>query len=120
MKFQSTIILVALCIFSTLFASVIEAKPCIQQLNAKDATLLNIKYKKLTENSPCNIGDFACVKGKIAQCVQGKFVLTSCAPTLTCTALPLVNSRGTSTTCDTPQDAASRIKLARKCRAKTG
>jgi len=41
--------------------------------------------------------------------ISGKFVATPCADTLTCQALPLVNSAGTSVTCDTASDAATRI-----------
>ena len=33
----------------------------------------------------------------------------SCAATLTCAALPLVNSAGTSIACTTPADALARI-----------
>lgn len=51
----------------------------------------------------------ACIGKQFAQCVNGKFVLTPCSGGLQCFALPLVNSRGTSITCDTEADAQSRI-----------
>ncbi|CAB4464492.1 unnamed protein product [Rhizophagus irregularis] len=116
MKFQSTLILVALCILSTFSASVTEAKQCFQKQNAREATLLNKKFDKLNKNSPCKTGETVCIKGQVAQCDQGKFVLTSCGPTTECFALPLVNSPGTSIACDKSEDAANRIKLARQCK----
>ena len=44
----------------------------------------------------------------------GKFVLESCGSGLICAALPLVNSRGTSVTCDTAADRDARIATALK------
>jgi hypothetical protein len=55
-------------------------------------------------------GDQACIGSGFAQCVNGKFVVTPCGATLTCAALPLVNKPGTSITCTTQADAATRIK----------
>ncbi|RGB39969.1 hypothetical protein C1646_597392, partial [Rhizophagus diaphanus] len=78
--------------------------------NAREATLLNKKFNKLKENSPCKTDEVACIKGKFAKCDQGKFVLTSCGVTTKCFALPLVNSLGTSVTCTTSEDAFNRIK----------
>lgn len=63
--------------------------------NGQDAQLLNRKFQSLSANSPCNAGEQACVKGQLAQCVGGKFVMTPCASTLQCVALPLVNKAGT-------------------------
>lgn len=54
-------------------------------------------------------GENACVDGSFAQCVGSSFVLTPCAGGLTCVALPLVNSAGTSVTCATTEDAEQRI-----------
>lgn len=54
-------------------------------------------------------GTNACVGSSFAQCVNGKFVTTACSGSLICTALPLVNSPGTSITCTTQADAAARI-----------
>jgi hypothetical protein len=116
MKFQTTFILVALCILSTFSASVIEAKQCVQKQNAKDAIALTNKFKKLTKDSPCKSGENACIKGIFAKCDQGKYVLMPCDPILECKVLPLVNSRGTSITCDTSEDAANRIRLAQQCK----
>ncbi|KAG6837343.1 hypothetical protein H0H93_010945 [Arthromyces matolae] len=76
--------------------------------NGLDAQALNAKFATLTANSSCNEGDQACINGGFAQCVQGKFVISSCG-SLTCFALPLVNSAGTSITCDTQSDALTRI-----------
>jgi hypothetical protein len=75
-----------------------------QKQNGLDAQALNKKFATLTAESACNPGENACVGDAFAQCVNGKFVLTSCAGGLRCAALPLVNSPGTSITCvDTPQ-----------------
>lgn len=54
-------------------------------------------------------GETACVQGEFAQCIAGKFSVTSCG-VLQCVALPLVNSKGTSVTCDTQTDAVARIQ----------
>jgi len=77
--------------------------------NGKDAQALNAKFATLTADSTCTEGENACVQSAFAQCVGGKFVSTPCAPTLTCAALPLVNSAGTSVTCTTQSDAEARI-----------
>lgn len=97
--------------------------------NGKDAQALNAKFAALSASSACNgmilntfnisfvidvfvhaAGDQACIGSGFAQCVSGKFVVTSCGATLTCAALPLVNKPGTSITCTTQADAAARIK----------
>ncbi|KAI0033388.1 hypothetical protein K488DRAFT_47862 [Vararia minispora EC-137] len=83
-----------------------------QAQNAKDAQALNAKFASLTANSPCNDGDQACVGGGFAQCVGGKFQVTQCSGGTQCFALPLVNKRGTSITCDTASDAAARMSAA--------
>ncbi|RIA99051.1 hypothetical protein C1645_667985, partial [Glomus cerebriforme] len=77
--------------------------------NAKDAIALNNHFNQLTLTSPCQVNENACINGKVAKCDNGAFVIMPCAATLECVALPLVNSRGTSITCDTPKDARSRI-----------
>jgi len=81
-----------------------------QQKNGEDAQKLNRQFAALTPNSPCNGGEDACVDGKFAQCVNGNFVLTSCAAGQSCFGLPLVNSAGTTITCTTREDAQQRIK----------
>lgn len=78
--------------------------------NGQDAQALNKKFAGLTSSSSCAAGENACVNGGFAQCVGAKFAVAGCAPTLTCAALPLVNSRGTSVTCTTPADALARIQ----------
>jgi hypothetical protein len=77
--------------------------------NGKDAQKLNAQFAALTPSSSCTSGENACVDGGFAQCVGGKFVITQCGATLTCAALPLVNSPGTSITCTTQSDAVARI-----------
>lgn len=77
--------------------------------NGQDAQKLNAQFETLTASSPCTDGQNACVQGNFAQCVAGKFTTMPCSGGLSCVALPLVNSPGTSITCDTQADAAARI-----------
>jgi hypothetical protein len=63
--------------------------------NGQDAQALNQKFQSLSSSSPCSSGEQACVQGQLAQCVGGKFVMTPCASSLQCVALPLVNKPGT-------------------------
>ncbi|SRR6266403_2191244 len=63
--------------------------------NGQDAQALNHKFQSLSTSSSCTTGEQACVQGQLAQCVDGKFVLSQCASTLQCVALPLVNKPGT-------------------------
>ncbi|KAF9005940.1 hypothetical protein BDQ17DRAFT_1239718 [Cyathus striatus] len=78
--------------------------------NGKDAQALNAKFAKLTTDSSCDDGEDACVGTSFAQCVGGKFILSSCGTDVVCAALPLVNSPGTSVTCARPADVLSRIQ----------
>ncbi|KAF4593041.1 hypothetical protein EYR38_008750 [Pleurotus pulmonarius] len=80
--------------------------------NGRDAQALNAQFASLTPTSSCQDGAQACVNGAFAQCVGGKFVLSPCAATLTCAALPLVNKPGTSIACTTQADADARIATA--------
>jgi len=77
--------------------------------NGQAAQKLNAQFATLTANSPCTAGENACIGNAFAQCVGGKFVTEPCAASLTCAALPLVNSAGTSITCTTSADALARI-----------
>jgi hypothetical protein len=77
--------------------------------NGQDAQAQNLKFQGLTASSACTDGETACVGGQLGQCVGGKFATSSCAATLQCLALPLVNKAGTSVTCDTLEDAQARI-----------
>jgi len=78
--------------------------------NGKDAQALNAKFTKLTAKSACTDGDVACIGKQFAKCDHGKFVLFGCgAESVQCVALPLVNSRGTSVTCATLEQAKQRI-----------
>ena len=84
--------------------------------NGKDAIALNNKFATLTASSSCISGEVACVGGDFAQCVDGKFVTTSCGATLVCKALPLVNSAGTSVTCDTEGVCLACLLISVVCR----
>ncbi|KAJ8488701.1 hypothetical protein ONZ51_g3375 [Trametes cubensis] len=77
--------------------------------NGEDAIALNQKFATLNANSPCSTGEDACIGTAFAQCVNGKFVTTTCAGGLVCAALPLVNSPGTSIACTTAADRDARI-----------
>ncbi|KAG1728159.1 uncharacterized protein EDB91DRAFT_866006 [Suillus paluster] len=77
--------------------------------NGQNAQKLNAQFATLTATSPCTEGTNACVNGAFAQCVGGQYVTQSCGSSLTCAALPLVNSAGTSITCTTNADALARI-----------
>ncbi|CAG8689599.1 14419_t:CDS:1 [Cetraspora pellucida] len=92
-----------------------KKEKCVQQLNADDANKLNKFYKTLDIDSDCENGEVACIGKDAAKCDHGKFVLIPCATTLQCFALPLVNKRGTSTTCDTVADKEARFAAAEKC-----
>jgi len=71
------------------------AAPPFALKNGQDAQALNKKFQSLSTSSSCNSGEQACVQGQLAQCVDGKLVMTPCASTLQCIALPLVNKPGT-------------------------
>jgi hypothetical protein len=77
--------------------------------NGEAAQKLNAQFATLTAGSSCDAGENACVNGQFAQCVGGNFVLSPCASTLQCYALPLLLKTGTSVTCDTEADAEARI-----------
>ncbi|KIK70372.1 hypothetical protein GYMLUDRAFT_150244 [Collybiopsis luxurians FD-317 M1] len=78
--------------------------------NGQEAIALNAQYQTLTATSSCTTGEDACVGGKFAQCVNGKFVTQSCAAGTICGAIPLDSPKsGTLTTCTTQSDLDSRI-----------
>ncbi|KAH7881295.1 uncharacterized protein C8R40DRAFT_30896 [Lentinula edodes] len=78
--------------------------------NGRDAISLNAQYKTLSATSSCTSGENSCVTGKFAQCVNGKFVLQSCATGTICAAIPLDSpSTGTLTTCTTQSDLDNRL-----------
>jgi hypothetical protein len=77
--------------------------------NGLAAQKLNAYFATLTPTSACTEGQNACVNNDFAQCTGGNFVLQPCGASSICVALPLVNSVGTSTTCDTESDALTRI-----------
>ncbi|KAF9054389.1 hypothetical protein BJ165DRAFT_1338404 [Panaeolus papilionaceus] len=81
--------------------------------NGRAAQALNARFATLAKGSPCTVGENACTEGEFAQCPPAAdgnnvFVSTPCNG-LTCAALPLVNSPGTSITCTTLDDARTRI-----------
>ncbi|EJD00761.1 uncharacterized protein FOMMEDRAFT_88318, partial [Fomitiporia mediterranea MF3/22] len=78
--------------------------------NGRDAQALNAKFATLTAGDSCSDGENACVGTKFAQCTGGTWSVNDCAGGTQCFALPLVNSRGTSVTCDTENDALARIQ----------
>lgn len=78
--------------------------------NGQAAIALNNQYKTLSTSASCTAGEDACVTGKFAQCVGGKFVLQSCAAGTICAAIPLDGGdSGTLTTCTTQTDLDTRI-----------
>ncbi|KAH9945894.1 uncharacterized protein BXZ73DRAFT_95410 [Epithele typhae] len=110
MQFFSTVLLLLSVYLGLVSAGpVAERRSSFTLQNGKDAQALNAKFAKLSADTPCTSGDVACVGGAFSQCVSGHFVTTKCAASLICVALPLVNSKGTSVTCDTQSDAAARI-----------
>ncbi|CAG8702411.1 3796_t:CDS:2, partial [Ambispora gerdemannii] len=84
----------------------------IRRQNALNAIALNKGFDSLTVDSPCDPATQAnaCVNQQFAQCVGGKFILTSCGAELVCAAVPLVNKSGTSIICDNAADRDARIK----------
>ncbi|KAJ4485506.1 hypothetical protein J3R30DRAFT_3281660, partial [Lentinula aciculospora] len=84
--------------------------------NGQDAISLNAQYQTLTSTSSCTTGEDACVTAKFAQCVNGKFVLQSCATGTICAAIPLDSpSTGTLTTCTTQSDLNTRLAAVSSC-----
>ncbi|KZT40831.1 hypothetical protein SISSUDRAFT_1059885 [Sistotremastrum suecicum HHB10207 ss-3] len=90
-------------------AKAIDKRAEFSLSNGQAAQALNAKFATLAAGSPCDAGENACIDGQFSQCVNGVFVSTGCAGGLSCVALPLVNSAGTSITCDTIDDATTRI-----------
>lgn len=80
--------------------------------NGEDAQVANLLFATLQEGDACDQdGQAACVDGAPALCNFGKWTPTGpCVGELRCYALPLVNSPGISTACDTKADALARIQ----------
>ncbi|KAL5512230.1 hypothetical protein ACEPAG_3515 [Sanghuangporus baumii] len=78
--------------------------------NGQDAQNQNAQFATLSESDSCTDGDLGCIGQKFTQCVGGAWQPTDCSTGTQCFALPLVNSRGTSVTCDTEADALARIQ----------
>ena len=107
----------------------LESRAAFTLQNGRDAISLNAKFASLSKTScksihpmyldyissnyfsitACVSGTNACIGDDFAQCANGKFIIQPCAGGLVCRALPLVNSPGTSITCDTAADAKQRI-----------
>lgn len=89
------------------------ASGSFQLQNGKDAQKLNASFKGLKATDSCTDGQQACIDqdgaSAFALCANGSWVLTKCAGGLQCFALPLVAKPGTSVTCDTQDNALSRI-----------
>lgn len=92
-------------------AAPFDKRAAFTKANGAKAKALNAKFATLKPNSKCTSGENACIGGKFAQCSGDKFVLTPCGGGTVCKALPLVNSPGTSVTCDSEADATDRIKV---------
>ncbi|TFL06296.1 hypothetical protein BDV98DRAFT_540387 [Pterulicium gracile] len=99
------------------FTAAVSARPAGSRMmyrrqaleNGQDAIALNEGFKNLQEGGACTEGENACIGDRFAQCVNGALASQACAPGTICAALPLVNARGTSITCTTPDDVAARI-----------
>ncbi|TFY79106.1 hypothetical protein EWM64_g4905 [Hericium alpestre] len=130
MYFAPSLVL-SLSLFSAASAAVIPQRAVARQVssshskrvdtaaNADDAETLNNKFKTLTAGSACSGAESVCTSdGEFAQCANGVLVATPCAGGLTCAALPLVLSRGTSVTCARPEDVTERLAEARGGSAK--
>ncbi|KAF8550311.1 hypothetical protein OG21DRAFT_1468882 [Imleria badia] len=101
-----------------LLSSLASARPSLRQRQTSSFQLqngmdaINLKqvrnqFTSLNATSSCISGD-ACIGGQLAQCVNGKYVLSPCGPGSICAALPLSNSPGTSVTCTTQTDLNTR------------
>ncbi|CAG8840950.1 6332_t:CDS:2, partial [Gigaspora margarita] len=93
---------------------------CFRKKNALDSQLLQKKFKDFTRNTPCKVGDQACIGKDFALCAQeDSWSIIPCNNNLVCVVLPLVLKSGTSITCDTIVDQNLRIhdsfKAAKGC-----
>ncbi|CAG8786285.1 6004_t:CDS:2, partial [Dentiscutata erythropus] len=78
---------------------------CFRKKNAQEAQKLQKNFKDITRNTPCNVGDQACIGKDFAQCAQkDKWSIIPCGNNLVCVVLPLVQKR------DTIDDQNSRIQ----------
>ncbi|EIM92085.1 uncharacterized protein STEHIDRAFT_164435 [Stereum hirsutum FP-91666 SS1] len=107
MQFSTAFVILALAVSVSTAPTRRESSFALQ--NGQDAISQNEKFKTLTMADTCDTGDQACVGGDFAQCVNGAWVAQACGSGETCAALPLVNSKGTSITCDTQSDIDARI-----------
>lgn len=79
----------------------VDSEAPFTQINVQAARTLQAAFNTLTENSSCIEGENVCLQdGRFARCSGGSLIATPCARGLTCQALPLPNSVGTTVTCD--------------------
>jgi hypothetical protein len=77
--------------------------------NGQAAIALNEQFQTIKAGDACTDTAVKCAGDQLAQCLNGQITVSPCAGGLVCRALPLVNSAGTSVTCDTDADAKGRI-----------
>ncbi|KAI0342963.1 hypothetical protein BDW22DRAFT_1393621 [Trametopsis cervina] len=78
--------------------------------NGLDAQALNAQFSTLTPTSPCQDNQQACVNNRLAECRDGKFILTKCEAGAECFVLPISDAPGTFVACTTSHNALSRIQ----------
>jgi hypothetical protein len=103
---------------ATLFAissvwAIPAADPATQLLNAQDAQRADSVKASNRVGQACQGSEVICVGDALGQCVNGAIVsLGPCGTGTKCQVLPLVNKRGTSTTCSTDADKQARLAAA--------
>ncbi|KAJ6543021.1 hypothetical protein B0H19DRAFT_958017, partial [Mycena capillaripes] len=60
------------------------------------------QFTSVTADDACTFGDEACGGSSLADCVNGKYVLSRCDSDKACVAVPNLDSAGTSIDCLTP------------------
>jgi hypothetical protein len=89
------------------------ADSATQLLNAQDAQRSDSVKANNIVGQTCQGSEVICVGDALGQCVNGAIVsLGPCGPGTKCQVLPLVNKRGTSTTCSTDADKQARFAAA--------
>jgi hypothetical protein len=73
------------------------------------AIALNAKFASVKAGDACTDTAPSCAGDAFAQCVNGVIVAQACNTGTVCRAVPLVNSSGTTVSCDIASDAAARI-----------
>jgi len=82
--------------------------------NAQEAQKLNAEFANLTSTDPCQDGDYACVGGAEATCVNNTWQSTPCPQggdaALSCFAIPSVRHPGTINACISENTAVALIE----------